>query len=548
MAPYQECPEGDTTAVMKHAYLQNSFSKVETTVKRIAVSVLAVGTLLGTLTGPGRLALAQDGTSSRATPGFNTEIPGQILTPDTLETRIGTLKFFDGLPTKETVQKVYDNLDFMRGVDVFLNFIPATSMEAIRRGLADVGVARANQAILFDGLMDSNSLFLTGNTDTVYCFAFTDLEKDGPTVVEIPPGCGPGTVNDAFFRFVTDMGIPGPDRGKGGKYLLVPESYKGVVPEGYIVAKTSTHVNAVILRGFLVDGKTDAASKMFKDGLKIYPLSKAGNPPPMDFVSGSHKAFNTVDANTFAFYEELNAVIQKEPIDFLDPELRGQAASIGIIKGKPFAPDERMKKLLTESVAVGNATARAIGFRNRDPRVLLYDNSQWKTGFIGGDYRWLDGDGVAGRDLDARTYFFYLATVNTPAMAAKMVGRGAQYAFINTDKDASYLDGGKDYRLHMPAKVPAKDFWSVVVYDPQTRSELQTGQPFPSKNNKRDELLVNADGSVDLYFGPKAPQGKEKNWTQTVAGKGWFALLRLYGPLEPWFDKTWRPGDIELVK
>ena len=486
--------------------------------------------------------------AAQATPGYNQKIPEQIMTPDTVETRISTLKFFDGLPTDETVKLAYDHLDFMRGVDVFLNFIPATSMEAIRRGLAEVGVAKSNQAIIFEQLMDSNSLFLTPNTDTVYCFAFVDLEKDGPTVIEIPPGCGPGTVNDAFFRFVTDMGIPGPDAGKGGKYLLVPDTYKGELPSGYFVAKSPTYVNAIILRGFLVDGKTDAATKMFKEGLKIYPLSKAANAPAMEFVNGSNKVFNTVDANTYAFYSELNDVIQKESLGFLDPELRGQAASIGIVKGKPFAPDERMKKILTEAVAVGNATARAISFRNRDPRAFIYKGSQWKTGFIGGDYRWLDGNGMAGRDLDARTLFFYVATVNTPAMAAKMVGKGSQYAFINTDKDARYLDGGKTYRLNIPANVPAKDFWSVVLYDPQTRSELQTSQPFPSKNNKRDELLVNADGSVDLYFGPKAPAGKEKNWTQTIPNKGWFALLRLYGPLEPWFDQTWRPGEIEEVK
>jgi hypothetical protein len=268
----------------------------------------------------------------------------------------------------------------------------------------------------------------------------------------------------------------------------------------------------------------------------------------MEFVNGSSKVFNTVDANTYAFYSELNDVIQKEPLGFLDPELRGQAASIGIVKGKPFAPDERMKKILTEAVAVGNATARAIAFRNRDPRAFYYKDSQWKRGFVGDDYRWLDGNGMAGRDLDARTLFFYVATVNTPAMAAKMIGKGSQYAFINADKDARYLDGGKTYRLNIPANVPAKDFWSVVLYDPQTRSELQTSQPFPSKNNKRDELVVNADGSVDLYFGPKAPAGKEKNWTQTVPNKGWFALLRLYGPLEPWFNQTWRPGEIEEVK
>ena len=488
------------------------------------------------------------------TPGYNNKIPPDLMTPDSVETRIGTLKFFDGYPTDETVQKAYDNLDFMRAVDVFLTFIPATSMEAIRRGLADVDVVKSNQSIIFEQLMDSNPLFLTANTDTVYCFAFLNLEADGPTVVEIPPGCGPGTVDDSFFRFVVDMGIPGPDAGKGGKYLIVPDSYKGELPKDkkdggeYFVAKSPTYLNALILRGFLVDGKTDAATKMFKDGVKIYSLAKAANPPAMEFVNGSRQVFNTVDAGTVEFYQELDNFIQREPIECLDPELRGKAASIGIIKGKPFAPDERMKEILTEAAAVGNATARAITFRNRDPRAQLYKNSQWKVAFIGGDYRWLDGNGIAGRDLDARTLFFYAATVNTPAMAAKMIGKGSQYAFINADKEGTYLDGAKNYRLNIPANVPAKDFWSVVLYDPQTRSELQTSQPFPSKNNKRDKLVANADGSVDLYFGPTAPQGKDANWTQTVPKKGWFALLRLYGPLEPWFNQSWRPGEIEEVK
>ena len=155
---------------------------------------------------------------------------------------------------------------------------------------------------------------------------------------------------------------------------------------------------------------------------------------------------------------------------------------------------------------------------------------------------------MSGRNADARTNFFYMATVNTPAMAAKIVGRGSQYAFSLADTTGAPFVGAKNYRLKIPANAPAKDFWSIVLYDPQTRSELQTSQPFPSKNNKRDKLIANADGSVDLYFGPKAPEGKEANWTQTVPGKGWFTLLRLYGPLEPWFDKTWRPGEIEEVK
>jgi hypothetical protein len=487
------------------------------------------------------------------TPGFNTYIPDDVRTPDTVQTRIGTLKFVDGVPTPETARLAYDNLDFMRGVETFLNLMPAASIEALRRGSVALGATKSHQATIYDQLADSNPLLLTANTDTVYAFAFLDLEADGPTVVEVPAGSGPGTVDDAFFRFVIDMGSPGPDRGKGGKYLIVPADYKGALPKDkkdggdYYIARSPSYVNFVVLRGFLVDGKPDAASKMFRDGFKVYSLSKAKNPPKMEFFNASKVAYNTVHANNFEFYRELDHVIQKEPIDFIDPELRGLVAAIGIRKGKKFEPDERLKKILTEAVAVGNATARTVGFLNRDPRSFLYPNSQWKTGFIGGDYRWLDGDGMAGRDLDARTTFFYMATVNTPAMAVKLVGKGSQYAFAGADKAGKVFDGSKSYKLNVPKNVPAKDFWSVVIYDPQTRSELQTSQPFPSRNNKRDKLIANADGSVDLFFGPKAPAGKEANWIQTVPGKGWFALLRLYGPLEPWFDKTWQPGEFEEV-
>lgn len=489
-----------------------------------------------------------DSAFAQATPGYNNKIPAKIMTPDTVPTRIGTLEFFDGLPTDETSRKLFDHLDFLRAVETFLNGIPAASVEAMRLGMAELGATQCNQVVILDELLDSNPLFLTGNTDTVYASAFLDLERDGPTVVEIPPGCGPGTVNDAYFRFVTDMGIPGPDRGQGGKYLLLPPEHEGKAPDGYFVSHPPSYANWLILRGFLVDGKPDAAAKMFREGLKIYPLKQADNPPKMEFIRGSRIPFNTIHANNVDFYTELANVIHKEPIGFLDPEMRGLFASIGIQKDKPFEPDARMKKTLIDAVAVGNATARALAFQTRDPDAFYYPNSQWKTAFVGGDYQWLIDNGKGGRNLDARTMFFYMATVNTPAMAAKMVGKGSQYAYSEKDNSGNFLHGGKTYKLNIPTNVPAKDFWSVVIYDPQTRSELQTGQPFPSKNNQRDALVENPDGSVDLYFGPKPPQGKDANWIETVPNKGWFAILRLYGPLEPWFDKTWRPGEFELVE
>jgi hypothetical protein len=484
---------------------------------------------------------------SDASPGYNTAIPAKITTPERVETRLGTLEFHDGIPSVDTASRLFDHLDFARAVEAFLSCVPAASLEAMHQGMRELGLDACHKVAIAEQLLDSNPLFLTGNTDTVYASAILDLERDGPTVVEIPPGCGPGTVNDAWFRFVIDMGGPGPDRGAGGSYLIVPEGYEGEIPDGYYVARSPSSINWLILRGFLVDGAPDHAVAMFRAGLRVYPLAAAGAPPAMEFVSLSRIAFNTIHANDVEFYDEVASVIAREPIGVIDPETRGLLAAIGIHKDRPFAPDDRMRAILTDAAAVGNATARAIAFRGRDADALIYEDRRWMTGFIGGDYRWLRDDGRGGRHLDARTLFFYVATVNTPAMAWKIPGVGSQYALAVVDAAGEPFDGAARYRLRLPADAPAKDFWSVVVYDPQTRSELQTGQPWPSRNSKRDEMRHNDDGSIDLWFGPTAPEGDERNWIQTVPGKGWFAILRLYGPLEAWFDRTWRPGDIERI-
>jgi hypothetical protein len=334
------------------------------------------------------------------------------MTPDTVKTRIGTLKFFDGIPSKETSALIYDNLDFLRGVETFLNGIPAASVEAMRLGAMSLGAKHSNQVVYFPELLDSAPLFLTRNTSTVYALGILDLKKDGPTVVEIPAGAGPGTVNDAYFRFVVDMGGPGPDKGKGGKYLILPPDYKGGIQgqiggkeqvidgETYFVAQSTSYVNLVALRGFLVGGKPDAAAKMWRDGLKIYPFAKKDNPPKMDFISASGKSYNTIHANNFEFYEELHNVIEREPVEMLDPELRGLFASIGIQKGKPFAPDERMKKILVDAVAVGNATARSLLWDERNQQEFLYEGSYWIRGYPGNNYQFLKDQGLGGRNND----------------------------------------------------------------------------------------------------------------------------------------------------
>jgi hypothetical protein len=422
----------------------------------------------------------------------------------------------------------------------FLDSLPIASLYAMRAGLREVGAVNGTVGI-FEELMDARTLFLTANTESVYAVTWLDL-KDGPMVVESAPNTL-GILDDFFFGHVTDLGNAGPDRGQGGKFLILPPGYEGEVPDGYYTAKSRTFGNWLIWRGFLEDGDPQPAVANLKANIRIYPLAQRDDPPATGFVNLSGRSFNTIHANDLSFYEEVHAVIQEEPVDALDPEFLGLLAAIGIEKGRPFAPDARMTELLTDAAAVGNATARALVFRTRDPASYLFENSAWKTGFVGGSHEF-EADGV--RLLDGRSLFFYYATGITPAMSAKMVGVGSQYAGAMVDSEGRALDGGFTYRLRMPPDVPVKDFWSLVLYDNQTRSMLQTDQPFPSLNSERG-VVANADGSTDVYFGPSAPEGKESNWIQTIPGKGWSVILRLYGPLEPWFDKEWQPGEIERL-
>jgi hypothetical protein len=495
------------------------------------------------ITGAAVLALIVT-TMTASAQEFKADVPKSITTPDSVETRIGTLKFFDGLPDQETVQKVYDNLDFNRGTEAFMAGMPAASVQALCEGFSQAGFA-PNQGIgITEDLADARALFLTPNTTVVYGWFCVDV-KDGPMVVQVPPGVL-GIMDDAFFRYVTDVGAVGPDAGKGGKYLLVPPGYTGTLPnEGYFVQNPRTYNNLFVLRSFVKDGDVAAVVKNVKDHARVYPLSAAAKPPEQKFVNISGKQFNTVHANDFHFYEELNAVVQHEPADFVDPETAGLFAAIGIKKGKPFAPDARMKAILTDAVAVTNATARAIVFASRDERTSYYPDRQWRAGFVGGSYEFLN---AGERMLDARPLFHYYATGITPAMAAAKPGSGSAYAYTARDSQGRYFDGGKTYKVTLPGPVPAGQFWSFSIYDNQHRSLLETDQKLAGLDSTQRTLKKNADGSVTVWFAPNAPAGQDGNWVQTRPGKGWNTILRLYGPLQPWFDKSWKPGDFELVR
>lgn len=458
----------------------------------------------------------------------------------TFTTPIGALEFAGGYPTEVTTQRLTRMLTVNRAIEAYLAQMPVVSWYAVWKGVAAAGNAVANQLVIWESLMDAQTLLLTGNTETVYGLAAIDLKRDGPVVVDVPPMML-GGASDLWQAEIVGIGPTGADKGKGGKVLFLPPGFTGAIPDGFIIAKSPTFRVVLGLRGFQVEGKTDKPVALMKQ-TRIYPLASAAAPPAMIFVNGSGQPINTIFSDTTAYFDDLAEILNTEP-DRLSSQELFQLAAIGIEKGKPFTPDADRKALLEDTVRLASAVARANTYASADPARLIYPDRRWEWLFIGGSATW-DAQGFV--NTDRRAGFAYAAIGMSPAMVEKVVGAGSQYYFVTRDATGAWLEGGKAYRLHLPPNIPVKNFWSVVVYDAESRSMLQNGDRFPSLSQYTGPV-ANADGSVDIYFGPLAPAGKERNWIRTVEGKGWFPLIRFYGPLQPLFDQSWKPDDIVAI-
>ena len=515
-----------------------------------------------------------------------TAVPSEITTSSRVDAGIGTLEFTDGYPTGETAARLRDHLDYLHGVEAFMNSIQGVSTYALREGFLGAGIADGDVAI-YSGLLDSRTLLLTGNADTVYFIAFLDL-SDGPLVMDTPSD-SLGIVDDMWFGWITDFGLPGPDRGQGGSYLLLPPGYDGPMPEGGSFVRHSSTNHVLLLGRAFIDQneRNDPAPTVtrIKEQLKIYPyvpggvgssigsyltgrgrLGQPATPQSPRFVEGTGLAMNTIPPNDFGHYELLDALVQMEPAEALDTELAGQFAAIGIVKGEKFAPDPRLRAILDEAVAVGNAASRTLGLgAHPADNFRLYgdDSAWWNMLFIGGfeftnPPPMITAEGIqpfpnkGARQLHSRTGFFYTATGITPAMCMRLANVGSQYLLANVDPDGEPFNGAKTYRLRLPEDIPAARFWSLTLYDNQTRSMLQTPQLYPRAGSQiypSPAAEAEADGSTVVYFSPTQPDGVAAgNWIQTDPDKGWFVALRLYSPLQSFFDKTWRPGEFELVR
>jgi hypothetical protein len=466
--------------------------------------------------------------------------------PEKMKTRFGNLEFPGGYPTAETSRKVYDELDLQRATQLYLDMYPALSAHGLMKGwVRDLGMSDSSHISVTADRLDSSALVLTGNTESLYAFTVFDLKKDGPTVFEVPPGVM-GPLDDHNFLFVADIGPTGKDQGKGGKYLLLPPDYEGDVPDGYFVVRSATYANFSFIRANAdVVGFGEKALEFYRKHAKVYPLKSGPRPPVVKNVTGI--PWNSLVPEDASAFKWMHEVIDYEPAEAFGKELLGRLASVGIVKGQPFEPDTRMREIFEKAAQQGVAMSRVIAFDSRQTEAPVYPDRMWESPFIGNSSTF---DPKGHLNFEARTTFHFTADGITPAMAAQMPeGKGSRYQTTYKDKDGNYLDGSRTYKLNMPPKVPVALFWSVVVYDPWTRCELQS-QPYPSISSQQTPPpQVNADGSVDVYFAPEKPKDVPKqNWIRTLPDRGFFPYIRYYGPLKAFNEKTWKPNDVELVR
>jgi hypothetical protein len=450
-----------------------------------------------------------------------------------------------GFPTTETVVRSRDGGDLQRAVTAYRFFYPAVSVEGMFNGFRSLGiVANDNLSVLSAA---PHLVAYTANSDTPYGAGGFDLAKAGPMVVELPPGPFIGLADDHYQGWIMDMGLPGPDAGKGGKHLILPPGYTGKTPSGYYVGHSRSNTILIAIRSIPASGDIAGAMEALKR-IKIYPLSSAAHPKLVTYIDTSDKPGDATPLaweDNLQYWQRLHDIIESEPMNDSFGPMYGLLKELGIGKGQAFAPDDRMKGILEHAAKMGRAQMMSTSFASTRAERMAWPDRRWEwLGLVPN----VDGFQTPnGLDTDARDRWFIQATLTSPAMFRRTVGAGSLYWLGARDTSGAYLDGSKTYKLTVPLPVPAKLFWSVTVYDPVTRSEIQTDT---NKAALRSlvELKDVSGSSVDLYFGPSAPAGQENHWIKTAPGKGWFTYFRIYGPDGPAFDGSWKPGDFVPVK
>ena len=457
-----------------------------------------------------------------------------------IETPIGTLDFENGYPSHKSVELLYDRMDFQRACQAYVWGLPLMATQAFVQSFENDLDGEWGDLIEVKSFRD-RSFGITANATTDYMFTWVNLAETGPMVIDVPKGLAAGFVSDIWQRAPADLGVPGKFQGKGAKRILLgPGQNVPKDADGYDIIQTETNHNLILMR--IIDPRPDVAAQL-REAFQIYPYANAKNPSKTKILAVNGRVWKTTQPEGFAYWEGMAEIIDQEPVAERDRLIYAMLAPIGIEKGKVFAPDARQRKILEEAVVVGEAMARTNGFETRHPDAEYTKSSQWDFPLVVSPTQRRE----TYDDLDGRAAWVYEALGISKGMTTKKVGVGSVYLGEYQAKGGEWLDGSKSYRLHVPPNPPAKNFWSLTVYHNLTRYLIQSGTEIADKSSRGD-IIKNDDGSVDLYFGPSAPKGKEKNWIKTVPNQGWFAYFRLYGPLQAFFDRTWILPDIEEVK
>ena len=442
-------------------------------------------------------------------------------------------------------QSLHNKMLEFRATEAIVWAMPLLNFKHIRDGMEAVGVKTGDIAYN-SKIQDWKFQVATPNNTTPYITFFYNIEN-GPVVIEIPAssdGVGIfGTIMDAWERPIDDVGAAGRDKGNGAKYVLVPENYQGPLLANAYTYKQRTNNGIVILRPIIANDSPENLAKAvaFAKRIKVYPLSEASNPKPNRYVDVYGKIIEGTPAIDSSTYKKLDEMIQEEKIEDQNLAMMGMLAQIGIKKGVPFNPSATMKKIYAK--AAPQAIEYMIEEYHRYLNPVMYKGKKWNK---------LVPPGVIETDFSYEfpNYFDYVSRgpiYYAIISSVKNYGSATFYIGAAETADGKWLDGSKDYKLVIPANVPVKDFWAVTTYDLITAS-YQRDIAKSSIDSNQEGLKKNKDGTITIYFAPKAPKGKEANWLPTIKGHKFFLLFRFYGPTKQVFDGSWELNDIKLEK
>lgn len=421
--------------------------------------------------------------------------------------------------------------------------VPIVSMDVMRQAYFRDAKAKYNDIVFWSEPSDWKFQFTTPNASTYYIYANFNT-KEGPLVLEIPAAVGAGlfgSLENAWQIPLADIGPEGEDQGKGGKYLILPPDYKGDIPDSYFPIHSKTYNGYLLFRAIpesYAKENVEKALALVKK-LRLYPLANKSNLADQKFIDMSGKLLDGIMRFDESYYTSLARMINEEPVMPYDEAMMSQLKNIGIEKGKAFKADAMTKKLLTQAAEKVHENVIALTEKQGEPfwsgkTWRSVDTTAAKTGFT-----FLTNDQL---NIDARATCFFLGF----AGPAKL-GKATYYIMGYFDDAGQTLSGENTYRLHVPANVPAKQFWAFTIYDRETAGFIRKASRVEI-NSYDQKLQKNEDGSIDLYFGPQAPKGQKTNWIPTAKGKKWFSIFRFYGPESALFEKTWSLPDIEKVK